>query len=49
MAYERQNFEDGDWLYADQLNHMEDGIIEIEKRLNEEAAGIVDIKIEEVV
>lgn len=48
MAYEKQNFKDGDPLYSDQLNHMEDGIIEIENRLKNEAAGIVDIEIEEV-
>lgn len=27
MAYQKQNFEDGDILYANQLNHIEDGIV----------------------
>lgn len=30
MAYEKQNFKDGDILYAAQMNHIEDGIGEIE-------------------
>lgn len=48
MAYERQNFVDGNPLSAAELDHIEEGIVEIENRLNKEAAGIVDIKIEEV-
>lgn len=31
MAYKKQNFEDGQILTAEQLNHIEDGIIENEK------------------
>lgn len=27
MAYVRQNFVDGENLFAEQLNHMEDGIV----------------------
>lgn len=30
MAYERQNFEDGNVLSAAALNHIEDGLVEIE-------------------
>ena len=31
MAYEKQNFDDGQVLKAENLNHIEDGIKEIEK------------------
>ena len=31
MAYERQNFKDGNVLIASQLNHIEDGILALEK------------------
>lgn len=31
MAYQKQNFMDGNVLYASQLNHIEDGIVENEK------------------
>ena len=31
MAYEKQNFADGQVLKAENLNHIEDGIKEIEK------------------
>lgn len=27
MAYQRQNFQDGQVLYAAQMNHIEDGIV----------------------
>lgn len=30
MAYEKQNFVDDEVLYAEQLNHIEDGIVAIE-------------------
>ena len=30
MAYEKQNFKDGNTLKAEQLNHMEDGIAKLE-------------------
>lgn len=32
MAYEKQNFKDGEKLYASQLNHIEDGIVELASR-----------------
>lgn len=31
MAYKKQNFEDGQLLTAEELNHIEDGIVENEK------------------
>lgn len=31
MAYTKQNFQDGDTLYASQLEKMEDAILELEK------------------
>lgn len=31
MAYQKQNFKDGDTLYGSQLNHIEDGIVELEQ------------------
>lgn len=37
MAYEKQNFEDGLTLFAEQLNHMEDGIA---KNANDIAAKV---------
>lgn len=33
MAYEKQNFKDGNILKAEQLNHMEDGIAKLETRM----------------
>lgn len=30
MAYERQNFQDGNVLTAAELNHIEDGIIDVQ-------------------
>ena len=33
MAYEKQNFKDGNTLKAEQLNHMEDGIAKLEQRI----------------
>lgn len=37
MAYERQNFTDNEVLYAEQLNKLEDGIIQIEEDLKGKA------------
>lgn len=34
MSYEKQNFEDGNVLTADQLNHIEDGIAGIYEYIN---------------
>jgi len=30
MAYERQNFQDGNVLTAAELNHIEDGIVDVQ-------------------
>lgn len=35
MAYEKQNFVDGNTLYANQLNHIEDGIAAIGEVIND--------------
>ena len=40
MAYEKQNFQDGTVLTADNLNHIEDGIATVSEDL---AAAIGDI------
>ena len=34
MAYQKQDFKDGDILEASQLNHIEEGIIELEEKQN---------------
>jgi hypothetical protein len=34
MAYKKQNFEDGQLLTAEELNHIEDGIVENEKNVS---------------
>lgn len=33
MAYEKQNFVDGQVLTADQMNHIEDGIAKVESQV----------------
>ncbi len=40
MAYVKQNFVSGKRLYADQLNHMEDGIKELELQLDGKTVSI---------
>ena len=44
MAYEKQNFNDGDILAAAQLNHIEDGIAE-----NAEAIGDIGTALDEII
>lgn len=34
MAYERQNFQDGNVLTAAELNHIEDGIVDVQDVAN---------------
>lgn len=46
MAYEKQNFRDGEYLYADQLNCMEDAIIDLEKAAA--GNGLTDEQLEQV-
>lgn len=41
MAYEKQNFTDGQTLTAEQLNHIERGIEVIEKKVEEKPSGAV--------
>lgn len=43
MAYEKQNFQDGQILTAKHLNHMEDGIEAASRLSEEEKAEIVDM------
>jgi hypothetical protein len=35
MSYQKQNFSDGEVLQASHLNHIEEGIINIEKKIDE--------------
>lgn len=49
MAYQKQNFTDGDVLYGRQLNHIEDGVVENETnigQLKEEKADKTDLDTE---
>ena len=39
MAYERQNFKDGNVLNASQLNHIEDGLYELSIKIGEGVGG----------
>ena len=39
MAYERQNFQDGNVLSASQLNHIEDGVTDLDERVEMLEAG----------
>lgn len=41
MGYQKQNFADGQVLTAPQLNHIEDGIVDVESAVNENK-GVVD-------
>ena len=34
MQYEKQNFEDGEILSAEQLNHIENGIVSLENKID---------------
>lgn len=47
MSYQKQNFANGEVLTASQLNHIEDGIVEVEssvedKATKEELKNIID-------
>lgn len=44
MAYEKQNFADGQWLTADQLNHIEDGVIAVEAAQQEIAGRVTELE-----
>lgn len=41
MSYQKQNFANGEVLTAPQLNHIEDGIVDVESAANE-TKGVVD-------
>lgn len=41
MSYQKQNFANGEVLTASQLNHIEDGIVDVESTANE-TKGVVD-------
>ena len=41
MGYQKQNFADGQVLNSAQLNHIEDGIVDVESAVNENK-GVVD-------
>lgn len=41
MSYQKQNFANGEVLTATQLNHIEDGIVDVESAVNE-TKGVVD-------
>lgn len=41
MSYQKQNFANGEVLTAPQLNHIEDGIVDVESAVNENK-GVVD-------
>ena len=41
MSYQKQNFTNGEVLGAPQLNHIEDGIVDVESAVNE-TKGVVD-------
>lgn len=41
MSYQKQNFANGEVLTAPQLNHIEDGIVDLESAVNENK-GVVD-------
>ena len=41
MGYQKQNFANGEVLTASQLNHIENGIVDVESAVNE-AKGVVD-------
>lgn len=43
MAYTKQIFKDGQTLFASQLNHIEDGISELEKSLSNPVATIGEV------
>lgn len=42
MSYQKQNFANGEVLSASQLNHIEDGIVDLESNSNTTLAGKAD-------
>lgn len=42
MSYQKQNFANGEVLTAPQLNHIEDGIVDLESSSNTSLAGKAD-------
>lgn len=42
MSYQKQNFANGEVLSAPQLNHIEDGIVDLESNSNTTLAGKAD-------
>jgi hypothetical protein len=42
MSYQKQNFANGEVLTAPQLNHIEDGIVDLESNSNTTLAGKAD-------
>lgn len=42
MSYQKQNFANGEVLTASQLNHIEDGIVDLENNSSTEFAGKAD-------
>lgn len=40
MSYQKQNFANGEVLSASQLNHIEDGIVDVESAVNENKAVV---------
>lgn len=42
MSYQKQNFANGEVLSASQLNHIEDGIVDLESSSNTSLAGKAD-------
>lgn len=40
MSYQKQNFANGEVLTAPQLNHIEDGIVDLESAVNENKAVV---------
>ena len=43
MSYQKQNFANGEVLSASQLNHIEDGIVDVESAVNENKAVVNNI------
>lgn len=43
MAYQKQNFIDGKVLFAEQLNHIEDGIVELEESIATPPASVGEV------
>lgn len=43
MSYQKQNFANGEVLSASQLNHIEDGIVDLESAVNENKTAVDNI------